>query len=95
MDLHRFSAFDYMKLVVGSALVAAAFQFFTFPNSIVSGGVTGIAQIIHLLTRIPVGVLSILINIPIFYLGTGSARAGSFWRCASWYSSPCSLTCSR
>lgn len=67
MDLHRFSAFDYMKLVVGSALVAAAFQFFTFPNSIVSGGVTGIAQIIHLLTRIPVGVLSILINIPIFY----------------------------
>ena len=28
-----------MKLVVGSALVAAAFQFFTFPNSIVSGGV--------------------------------------------------------
>ena len=30
---------------------------------------TGIAQIIHLLTRIPVGVLSILINIPIFYLG--------------------------
>ena len=40
MDLHRFSAFDYMKLVVGSALVAAAFQFFTFPNSIVSGGVT-------------------------------------------------------
>ena len=62
MELHRFSAFDYMKLIVGSALVAAAFQFFTFPNSIVSGGVTGIAQIIHLLTRIPVGVLSILIN---------------------------------
>ena len=69
MDLHRFSAFDYMKLVVGSALVAAAFQFFTFPNSIVSGGVTGIAQIIRLLTGIPVGVLSILINIPVFYLG--------------------------
>lgn len=58
MDLHRFSAFDYMKLVVGSALVAAAFQFFTFPNSIVSGGVTGIAQIIRLLTGIPVGVLN-------------------------------------
>ena len=70
MDLHRFSAFDYMKLIVGSALVAAAFQFFTFPNSIVSGGVTGIAQIVNLLTGLPVG--------------TGSARAGSFWRCASW-----------
>lgn len=81
MDLHRFSAFDYMKLVVGSALVAAAFQFFTFPNSIVSGGVTGIAQIIRLLTGIPVGVLSILINIPIFYLGwrhrLGTHRLGT------------------
>ena len=75
MELHRFSAFDYMKLIVGSALVAAAFQFFTFPNSIVSGGVTGIAQIIHLLTRIPVGVLSILINIPIFCLGWRPRRA--------------------
>lgn len=98
MDLHRFSAFDYMKLVVGSALVAAAFQFFTFPNSIVSGGVTGIAQIIRLLTGIPVGVLSILINIPPFSIsagGTASARAGSFWRCASWRSSPCSSTRSR
>ena len=97
MDLHRFSAFDYMKLVVGSALVAAAFQFFTFPNSIVSGGVTGIAQIIRLLTGIPVGVLSILINIPIFYLGWRHrlGRAGSFWRCASWRSSPCSSTRSR
>lgn len=97
MDLHRFSAFDYMKLVVGSALVAAAFQFFTFPNSIVSGGVTGIAQIIRLLTGIPVGVLSILINIPISTSagGTASAHAGSFWRCASWRSSPCSSTRSR
>ena len=85
MDLHRFSAFDYMKLIVGSALVAAAFQFFTFPNSIVSGGVTGIAQIIHLLTRIPVGVLSILINIPIFYLGWRhrlGTRRRSLRRCA-------------
>lgn len=97
MDLHRFSAFDYMKLVVGSALVAAAFQFFTFPNSIVSGGVTGIAQIIRLLTGIPVGVLRSLSTSPfsISAGGTASARAGSFWRCASWRSSPCSSTRSR
>ena len=66
MDLHRFSAFDYMKLVVGSALVAAAFQFFTFPNSIVSGGVTGIAQIVNLLTGLPVGIVTVAINAPFF-----------------------------
>lgn len=97
MDLHRFSAFDYMKLVVGSALVAAAFQFFTFPNSIVSGGVTGIAQIIRLLTGIPVGVLSILINIPIFYLGwrhrLGTRRL--VLALCVMASSPCSSTRSR
>ena len=67
--LHGKLWFDILKILLGSTLVAISFRYLTFPNSIVSGGVTGIAQIIRLLTGIPVGVLSILINIPIFYLG--------------------------
>ena len=65
-EFKHFSALDIVKLVVGSALAAVAFQFFTFPNNIVSGGVTGVAQIIHLLTRLPVGVTNIVLNIPLF-----------------------------
>ena len=66
IDFQHYSALDIVKLVVGSAIAAVAFQFFTFPNDIVSGGVTGVAQIIHLLTRLPVGVTNIVLNIPLF-----------------------------
>ena len=68
MKIQQFSLLDILKMVLGSALVAVAFQFFTFPNSIVSGGVTGIAQIIHLLSSLPTGVLNIVLNIPLFII---------------------------
>lgn len=68
MKIQQFSLLDILKMVLGSALVAAAFQFFTFPNSIVSGGVTGIAQIVHLLSNLPTGVLNIVLNIPLFII---------------------------
>ena len=66
MKFRRYSFLDCVKIVVGAVLAAAGFQFFTLPNDIVSGGVTGLAQIIFLLTRVPVGVLIIAMNIPLF-----------------------------
>ena len=68
MKIGQFSFLDILKMILGSAMVAAAFQFFTFPNSIVSGGVTGIAQIVHLLSNLPTGVLNIVLNIPLFII---------------------------
>lgn len=66
----------YLMIIVGSALFAAGFQFFLYPNSIIVGGVSGIAMIINLLTKLPVGLLTIVLNIPLFiiawrYFGTG------------------------
>ena len=68
MKIRQFSFLDILKMILGSAMAAAAFQFFTFPNSIVSGGVTGIAQIVHLLSNLPTGVLNIVLNIPLFII---------------------------
>lgn len=56
----------YLKIVIGSVLYAAGFQFFLYPNAITTGGVTGIAMIINFLTGLPVGVMTMLINIPLF-----------------------------
>lgn len=56
----------YVLIVVGAAIGAAGFQFFMLPNAIVSGGLTGIAQIVNRLTGLPVGVLSIILNVPLF-----------------------------
>ena len=55
-----------LKIVVGTALYAVGFRFFLYPNAVVTGGVTGIAMIINYLTRFPVGVMTIIINIPLF-----------------------------
>lgn len=59
---------DCLKIVVGTLLGAAAFRYLTFPNNIVSGGVTGISQILNMLVGTPVGVTIIVLNIPLFWL---------------------------
>ena len=59
----------YLKILLGAALYAAGFQFFLYPNAIVSGGITGISMILNYLTQIPVGITAIVLNIPIFILG--------------------------
>lgn len=58
----------YLVIVLGTALYAVGFQFFLYPNAIVVGGVSGIAMIINMLTGLPVGVLTIIMNIPLFIL---------------------------
>lgn len=58
----------YLVILIGSAIYAVGFEFFMYPNSIVSGGVVGIAMIINYFSRLPVGVLTILLNIPLFII---------------------------
>ena len=56
----------YLKILIGSALYAAGFQFFLYPNAIVTGGVTGVAMIINYFSGFPVGVMTLIINVPLF-----------------------------
>lgn len=68
MKLTREDIRSFLIIVLGCAIGSAGFAFFTFPNQIVSGGVTGISQIIHHLTGLPVGIMSIVFNIPLFII---------------------------
>ena len=56
----------YLIIVLGVAIYSVGFQLFMFPNDIVAGGVVGIAMIINRLTNLPVGVLTIVMNVPLF-----------------------------
>lgn len=56
----------YAKILIGAVIYAISIQFFTYPNSIVTGGLTGIAMIINSMTGFPVGVGTIIMNIPLF-----------------------------
>lgn len=58
--------YEWLVITVGSALYAAGFQFFLYHNAIPTGGVTGLAMILNYLTDLPVGVMTIVMNVPIF-----------------------------
>lgn len=56
--------------IIGSALFSFGFALFLQPNEINSGGISGLAMVIVELTGVgSVGVLSVVINLPLFILG--------------------------
>ena len=57
---------NYLIILVGGFIYAVGFQFFMYPNAIVSGGITGIAMILNTFTGFPVGMMVIILNIPLF-----------------------------
>jgi uncharacterized membrane-anchored protein YitT (DUF2179 family) len=60
---------DYAQIVVGSVLVGIGVNLFFVPNQVVSGGVTGIAILIHYAFDTPVGLMTLLLNLPLLLIG--------------------------
>ncbi|MBQ8685633.1 MAG: YitT family protein [Clostridia bacterium] len=60
----------YFFMLVACLAYALSTDLFLAKNSIVAGGVTGLSVLIHLLNeKLPIGMISIAINIPILILG--------------------------
>ena len=62
-------AHSYLQILLGCVIGAAAYPAFLIPNSIAPGGLTGIATILNHLLGTPVGLVSLLLNIPLFIIG--------------------------
>ncbi|MBQ8159841.1 MAG: YitT family protein [Clostridia bacterium] len=60
---------EYAQLVTGCFLGGLAYPLFMTPNNIAPGGLTGVATILHHLFGWPIGMVSLLLNIPLFLLG--------------------------
>ncbi|MEO0107897.1 MAG: YitT family protein [candidate division WOR-3 bacterium] len=60
---------DIVLVTLGAALCALSYVLFLIPHHIVPGGVTGIAMLLNYLLRTPVGLVTIVINIPLFIWG--------------------------
>lgn len=60
---------DYSFVIVGVIIQAFAMRLFLVPSYLVSGGVSGAAQIINHLTNFPIGLMVLIGNIPLFILG--------------------------
>ena len=60
---------DFLFIVAGCLVQAVGMVVFMVPANLVSGGITGLAQVLNHLTGWPIGVMTLLGNIPIMLLG--------------------------
>ena len=60
---------DYLFIALGSLIQAVAMRLFLIPGLMVSGGISGAAQIINYFTNFPIGVMVLVGNIPLLALG--------------------------
>lgn len=59
----------YLFVVLGSLVQALAMRMFLIPALLVSGGISGIAQIVNFYTGWPIGLMVFVGNMPLFALG--------------------------
>ncbi len=65
----RAAAADYAVIILGAAVYALSVDFFTAPNQIAPGGITGISTLLHELLYVPIGATALILNIPLFIWG--------------------------
>ena len=60
---------DYSVIILGAAVYALSVDFFTAPNHIAPGGVTGVSTVLNYLIYVPIGATALILNIPLFIWG--------------------------
>ena len=72
----------YVFMLIGCVINALSTRLFLAPNSIVAGGVSGLSVLINLLNeKIPIGLISIAINVPILVAGIKFQGWKFIYRC--------------
>ncbi len=61
--------YDGIMFLLGSLLIAISVNTFAAPNNIAPGGLTGLATLFNYLFKAPIGITTILLNIPLFIWG--------------------------
>ncbi|MBR7038198.1 MAG: YitT family protein, partial [Oscillospiraceae bacterium] len=62
-DIKR-EVLHYAVLLAGSVIAAFALEKILVPATIMDGGMVGVAMIVSRLTHLPLGILTILFNLP-------------------------------
>jgi uncharacterized membrane-anchored protein YitT (DUF2179 family) len=69
LDFSWESLRDYGLILVGALVQALAMRLFLIPAELVSGGISGIAQLVNYYTHWPIGLMIFIGNVPLFFLG--------------------------
>lgn len=68
-DFSKNSLRDYAYILAGALVQALAMRLFLVPAQLVSGGISGAAQLINHYTDFPIGMMVLIGNAPLFFLG--------------------------
>ncbi|MBE3596572.1 MAG: YitT family protein [Hydrogenibacillus sp.] len=60
---------DTALIVFASFILAVAYNLFLLPHKVLSGGVSGVAMVIGLITPVNTGTVILLLNLPLFLFG--------------------------
>ena len=60
---------DYLLILLGSLVQALSLRLFLVPASLVSGGISGAAQLLHYALGWPIGLVVLAGNLPLFVIG--------------------------
>lgn len=69
-----------VMLTFGAILAAFSLETFLIPNTILDGGITGISIIVSKLTKIPISLLVLILNIPFIFIGYKNLGKGFLLR---------------
>ena len=69
IDLSKRALWDYLLILIGAFIQAIALRIFLIPADLVSGGISGLAQLVNHYIAFPIGLMVFLGNIPLFILG--------------------------
>ncbi len=69
LDFSWESLRDYLYILAGALVQALAMRLFLIPAQLVSGGISGTAQIVNYYLHWPIGMMVLIGNIPLFILG--------------------------
>ena len=61
--------FSYLVITIGVFIMAIGLNYFLAPNTIAPGGVTGFAIVFQKISKVPIYITNLVINIPLFILG--------------------------
>ena len=71
---------NYGLLILGSIIAAFALEKILVPSQIMDGGMVGISMIISTLTKLPLGILTICLNLPLVWIGGRKLEKSFFTR---------------
>lgn len=68
-DFSRKNLQEYLLIVLGALVQALSMRLFLVPAQLVSGGISGLAQIVNNFSNWPIGLMVFIGNVPLFVIG--------------------------